>query len=617
MMMEGNETAQERTLDTPPHPLPTAAETTHAPSSSNGNGSNSDLVNHNNDEDSEETNNNNNNLSYCSSGWNETATEQQQQQPPPLSLSAPEDEEYQPQEPPGSHPMTTASLRDAAGSLETMTVGREVQEDPSESILSSFPQNANQQQMMMQPNTTTWESAPFVAVHDYEEEKTISDGNNTSSRTMFAQVMSSMPSQDHPAMLRSLPPVLPETISSPASTAAAAADASIEPPTVAVADAEVQQAAAVAAAAATPLSDEQTNAALAALQEASILLNQHHHHHHPQQQQPPPPQVMQDQRPVPVDTFPGGTAAPQNMAEVVPVDDHPLPAAAAGGGGGGGSTHTREDFAAVVSSTGMTTMTTTDSVTRFPAAVVEIAPASSSNFSLTSSTLHDDSYAAGVPASSLPQDGITKRYGTRKRKQPPTMQQDEDDEQEQQQPMIEDENDHDDDEPDHDSHHSQEEHLSSSGLARSSTTSTNHATAAMTNTTRRSAPKRVSWEDRMEMLQRYKQEHGDLLIPIRYKQNPSLGKFVHNTREQYKLFHKRTPEGYKKKCSLTAERIAQLDDIGFVWSTERTKRQNEDWEGRLEQLKEYKKEHGVRVCIGRHMMLPTWCVLFACRAGAP
>ena len=614
MMMEGNETAQERTLDTPPHPLPTAAETTHAPSSSNGNGSNSDLVNHNNDEDSEETNNNNNNLSYCSSGWNETATEQQQQ-PPPLSLSAPEDEEYQPQEPPGSHPMTTASLRDAAGSLETMTVGREVQEDPSESILSSFPQNANQQQMMMQPNTTTWESAPFVAVHDYEQEKTISDGNNTSSRTMFAQVMSSMPSQDHPAMLRSLPPVLPETISSPASTAAA--DASIEPPTVAVADAEVQQAAAVAAAAATPLSDEQTNAALAALQEASILLNQHHHHHHQQQQQPPP-QVMQNQRPVPVDTFPGGTAAPQNMAEVVPVDDHPLPAAAAAGGGG--STHTREDLAAVVSSTGMTTMTTTDSVTRFPAAVVEIAPASSSNFSLTSSTLHDDSYGAGVPASSLPQDGITKRYGTRKRKQPPTMQQDEDDEQQQQQqqqPMMEDENDHDDDEPDHDSHHSQEEHLSSSGLARSSTTSTNHATAAMTNTTRRSAPKRVSWEDRMEMLQRYKQEHGDLLIPIRYKQNPSLGKFVHNTREQYKLFHKRTPEGYKKKCSLTAERIAQLDDIGFVWSTERTKRQNEDWEGRLEQLKEYKKEHGVRVCIGRHMMLPTWCVLFACRVGAP
>ena len=110
---------------------------------------------------------------------------------------------------------------------------------------------------------------------------------------------------------------------------------------------------------------------------------------------------------------------------------------------------------------------------------------------------------------------------------------------------------------------------------------------------RRSAPVRVSWDDRMEMLKAYKAEHGDLLIPIRYKRNPSLGKFVHNTREQYKLFHHKTKVGYKKKCSLTAERIKQLEDIGFVFSTERTKRQNEDWETRFQQLKEYKDKHGV------------------------
>jgi hypothetical protein len=110
---------------------------------------------------------------------------------------------------------------------------------------------------------------------------------------------------------------------------------------------------------------------------------------------------------------------------------------------------------------------------------------------------------------------------------------------------------------------------------------------------RRTAPMRISWEDRMEMLRKYKGENGSLMIPIRYKKNPSLGKFVHNTREQFKLFHKKTPEGYKKKCSLTAERIKQLDDLGFLWTTERTKRQNEDWESRLTQLKEYKEKHGV------------------------
>jgi hypothetical protein len=109
----------------------------------------------------------------------------------------------------------------------------------------------------------------------------------------------------------------------------------------------------------------------------------------------------------------------------------------------------------------------------------------------------------------------------------------------------------------------------------------------------RAAPTRVSWEDRIAMLKAYKEQHGDLLIPIRYKLNPSLGKFIHNTREQYKLYHKRCPPNYKKKCSLTAERIAQLDEIGFVWTTERTKRQNEDWEERLEQLKAYKDKHGV------------------------
>ena len=108
----------------------------------------------------------------------------------------------------------------------------------------------------------------------------------------------------------------------------------------------------------------------------------------------------------------------------------------------------------------------------------------------------------------------------------------------------------------------------------------------------RATPTRVAWEDRLAMLKEYKDKHGDLLIPIRFKENPSLGKFVHNTREQYKLFHKLTPEGYKKKCSLTAEKIQQLDDLGFVWSTERSRKQNEDWEARLNQLLQYKTDHG-------------------------
>ncbi len=107
---------------------------------------------------------------------------------------------------------------------------------------------------------------------------------------------------------------------------------------------------------------------------------------------------------------------------------------------------------------------------------------------------------------------------------------------------------------------------------------------------------RVHWEDRLRQLQEYKEQHGDLLIPIRYKPS-NLGKFVHNTREQYKLFHKQTPEGYKKKCSLTASRIHQLEELGFCWTTERSKRQNDDWQKRLHQLKDFREKHG-------HCMVP-------------
>ena len=115
--------------------------------------------------------------------------------------------------------------------------------------------------------------------------------------------------------------------------------------------------------------------------------------------------------------------------------------------------------------------------------------------------------------------------------------------------------------------------------------------------TRRAVPSRISWEERLAALVAYKEEHGNLQIPIRYKKNPSLGKFVHNTREQYKLFHNQCKSGYQKRCSLTEERINELNNIGFVWTTERIKKQSNDWNTRLEQLKEYKVKHGVRVFI--------------------
>ncbi len=131
---------------------------------------------------------------------------------------------------------------------------------------------------------------------------------------------------------------------------------------------------------------------------------------------------------------------------------------------------------------------------------------------------------------------------------------------------------------------------------------------------KRAPPIRLPWDERISELKAYKAAHGNLLIPIRYKPNPSLGKFVHNTREQYKLFHKKTPEGYKKKCSMTAARIAELEEIGFVWTTERNKRQDEDWSERIKQLEEYKAKHGVSEFLESkqvsHAMITNW--FFSC-----
>jgi len=50
-----------------------------------------------------------------------------------------------------------------------------------------------------------------------------------------------------------------------------------------------------------------------------------------------------------------------------------------------------------------------------------------------------------------------------------------------------------------------------------------------------------------------------------------------------------------------------MHSIGFLWTTERSKRQNEDWNNRLEQLNEYKTKHGVSLLF--FCLLFFWCRL--------
>ena len=67
----------------------------------------------------------------------------------------------------------------------------------------------------------------------------------------------------------------------------------------------------------------------------------------------------------------------------------------------------------------------------------------------------------------------------------------------------------------------------------------------------------------------------------KYTQNPSLGIWVSNMRTEFKKWEN------GKQSSMTAERIAKLNNLGFDWVVV-----SEAWEIRLEELQEFHQNHG-------------------------
>jgi len=67
------------------------------------------------------------------------------------------------------------------------------------------------------------------------------------------------------------------------------------------------------------------------------------------------------------------------------------------------------------------------------------------------------------------------------------------------------------------------------------------------------------WDQRYGELMEYKQKHGDCNVSQRYEANKQLGRWVTTQRQQYRYLQ----EG--KKYAITAERIAKLEAIGFIW----------------------------------------------------
>lgn len=73
------------------------------------------------------------------------------------------------------------------------------------------------------------------------------------------------------------------------------------------------------------------------------------------------------------------------------------------------------------------------------------------------------------------------------------------------------------------------------------------------------------WEERWNELLLYKRIHGDCIVPSNYEKNPQLAVWVKRQRRQYKFYCEDKP------TSMTKERIAKLEKLGFAWDCRKAK----------------------------------------------
>eukprot|EP00986_Skeletonema_menzelii_P011612 scaffold6046_cov158-Skeletonema_menzelii.AAC.16 len=79
----------------------------------------------------------------------------------------------------------------------------------------------------------------------------------------------------------------------------------------------------------------------------------------------------------------------------------------------------------------------------------------------------------------------------------------------------------------------------------------------------------AKWMQRLDELFKYKQDHGDFIVPSNYPDNPTLSNWVASQRAQYKLYKK------GEKTNLTERRLKILMDAGFSFSGVNETRQKE------------------------------------------
>jgi superfamily II DNA or RNA helicase len=87
---------------------------------------------------------------------------------------------------------------------------------------------------------------------------------------------------------------------------------------------------------------------------------------------------------------------------------------------------------------------------------------------------------------------------------------------------------------------------------------------------------RGTWEDRLAEVAAFRARYGHCNIPLNFLENPKLGRFVNQTRSQ------------RTRGTLSQDRIARLDEIGFNWSQDAEQK----WHQLYDRLKQYHDAHG-------------------------
>jgi hypothetical protein len=113
------------------------------------------------------------------------------------------------------------------------------------------------------------------------------------------------------------------------------------------------------------------------------------------------------------------------------------------------------------------------------------------------------------------------------------------------------------------------------------------------------------WGDRLGELAEYRKIHGHCNVPISYKENAKLARWVATQRRQYRLHID------EKKTHMTTSRIQELVSLGFEWGVCST-----PWDYRLSELADYCKIHGhcnvPRKC-SEHSKLANWVARQRCQ----